>query len=352
MSLLFAKEISAETHIFPSNKAIRYLGRIDTENPYEYTFAYPGVTIQAEFRAKQISVIFQDHSPNMDHNYFDIYIDGEFSKTINITNKQKHYTLFASNALESHIIKIVKRTESRLGVVSFFGFSIEGQIENMRITSSKIKMEFIGNSITCGYGIEADSENDPFRGKTQNITKAYAYRTAELLKADAHFVAFSGKGIYRNYGEKPRQSPTLLELHEQIYPQHIKNKWNYYTFIPHIVIINLGSNDFAPPVKINTNEFKNAYIKLIERIRKEYGENCDIYCLNGPMLVGKESKILETCLLEIQEMYKEQGKTNVFYFRLSHQDGSMGFGANWHPSSHQGLINAIELAQYIKDNSL
>jgi len=352
MSFFIAKGASAETIISPSNIAIRYLGRIDTDNPNEYTFAYPGITITAEFTAKKAFAILQDHSPNADHNYFDIYIDGIFTRTVKLSNKKKYYTLFDNQELGSHVVKIIKRTESRLGVVSFFGFSTDGQIENMRLTANKIKMEFIGNSITCGYGIEADSKEDPFRGKTENVTKSFAYRTAERLNADASFIAFSGKGIYRNYGEKPQQSATMFDLHEQVYPQHVKKKWNYYNYIPHIVVINLGSNDFAPPVKISIKGFKNAYIKLIERIRKVYGENCDIYCLNGPMLAEKESKTLENCLLEIQQMYMEQGKTNIFYFRLSHQNGANGYGAGWHPSSHQGLINSIELAKYIEDNSL
>lgn len=337
--------------IHPSHTAIRYIGRIDTTNAQEYQFAYPGITIQAEFSAKKVVALLQGHSSTRDNNYFNLYIDGKFERVIRISNELKSYTLYEGEQIESHVIKLVKRTEARLGIVSFFGFETDGVINRMRMPTKKLKIEFIGNSITCGYGIEALNQNAPFRGKTENVTKSYAYVAAERLNAEAHFTAFSGKGMYRNFGERPDQSPDMLDLHEVVMPQR-KIKWEYYRFIPHIVVINLGSNDFAPPMETNPHEFTKEYFKLVERIIAQYGDDCDIYCLNGPMLAEKESKIVESCLLKVMNTYREQGKPNIFYFRLSHQNGSTGFGANWHPSSQQGLLNAIELSKYIEVNSL
>lgn len=45
------------------------------------------------------------------------------------------------------------------------------------------RIEFIGNSITCGYGVESENPSDPFTYETENHFYTYAARTARALKA-------------------------------------------------------------------------------------------------------------------------------------------------------------------------
>ena len=61
------------------------------------------------------------------------------------------------------------------------------------------KIEFIGNSITCGYGTEAQSGDIRFSYETENHTLSYAWLTARALDAEANVVSRSGIGIYRNF---------------------------------------------------------------------------------------------------------------------------------------------------------
>lgn len=49
-------------------------------------------------------------------------------------------------------------------------------------------MEFIGDSITCGYGVDDPDKEHHFKTATEDVTKAYAYKTALALNADYSMV--------------------------------------------------------------------------------------------------------------------------------------------------------------------
>ena len=69
------------------------------------------------------------------------------------------------------------------GIPIFIGVVIGGIIIGANKEEKDIKIEFIGDSITCGYGIDEMNEKGYFSTATENFTKSYAYITAENLGA-------------------------------------------------------------------------------------------------------------------------------------------------------------------------
>ena len=61
--------------------------------------------------------------------------------------------------------------------------------------NKKYLIEFIGDSITCGYGIEGKGANEMFDTSTENFEKTYAYLSAKELNYDYSTVCYSGCGI-------------------------------------------------------------------------------------------------------------------------------------------------------------
>ena len=53
-------------------------------------------------------------------------------------------------------------------------------------------IEFIGNSLTCGYGTEGLSKDEPFKPQTENCNKAYACIIARYFGADYTLIAHFG----------------------------------------------------------------------------------------------------------------------------------------------------------------
>ena len=86
------------------------------------------------------------------------------------------------------------------------------------------KIEFIGNSITCGYGNEGTNKFQGFEYETENHYYSYAAITARNLKAQHWVVARSGIGAYRNYNGPKTGNPesnmeriAVLTIHSKDY---------------------------------------------------------------------------------------------------------------------------------------
>jgi hypothetical protein len=54
---------------------------------------------------------------------------------------------------------------------------------------------FIGDSITAGYGVLCNVSEAPFTAETESAYHTYAAVAARALDADAHVIAYSGKGV-------------------------------------------------------------------------------------------------------------------------------------------------------------
>ena len=95
-------------------------------------------------------------------------------------------------------MEIIKLSESPMSAVGIEAFA-EGSAE--ALPEKPLKIEFIGDSITCGYGVDDEDENHQFTTATEDVTKAYAYKTAKALDAEYSMFSASGYGIVSGYTE-------------------------------------------------------------------------------------------------------------------------------------------------------
>ena len=63
----------------------------------------------------------------------------------------------------------------------------------------KFSIEFIGDSITCAYGIDAPDQTCPFTTTIENFSKSYAYLASIILDVDYSVKDLSGHGIISGY---------------------------------------------------------------------------------------------------------------------------------------------------------
>jgi lysophospholipase L1-like esterase len=208
-------------------------------------------------------------------------------------------------------------------------------------------MEFIGNSITCGYGNEGPNQDCKFSGTTENGYMAYGAITARNLNAEYVAVPFSGKGMIRNYDQGP--SETMPQLYDRILAANPNLKWNFKNYTPDVVVINLGTNDFAHS-NPDSVLFVSTYIKFINTIRSNYPD-AHIICLTGSMMgdwgPAKSLSTLKNYLKAVTGDLNSKGDNKVHTFNMSGQ-GSLGFGCDWHPNVPQHQKNAEELTGFVK----
>ena len=120
------------------------------------------------------------------------------------------------------------------------------------------QIEFFGDSITCGYGVEGNVEVLEFNTAQENPTKSYSLMTARLLDAEANLVSWNGKGVISAFvGDAdvagPDDSWVMPFLYryvdagrERDYFKKPVEQWEKYQFDaykPQLVIVYLGTND-------------------------------------------------------------------------------------------------------------
>ncbi|MGA9294032.1 MAG: SGNH/GDSL hydrolase family protein [Ignavibacteriaceae bacterium] len=322
---------------------IQYTGRFDFSNPKKVVYDWAGVYITARFEGTSCSIRLDDTK-----NEYAVIIDDHAPRLLK-TNEDTIYEV-ASGLKESvpHIIMIQKRTEPLVGKGIFMGFILDKG--KKLLTPPKRpgrRIEFIGNSITSGYGVEGKNHDCHFSVETENACMSYAAITARALNADYSLVSYSGRGVVRNYGDKNKTSINPMpSLYDRTCFFDSAKHWNFNEWTPQVVVINLGTNDFSTQPFPDKRVFQGAYNKLINRVRSLY-PMITIFCICGPM-------IGEPCLSEIKEVVEQQqmieGRNkDVFFIEIKRSImNDSDWGCDWHPNIMGSVKSANVIIPYIK----
>ncbi|MDR2594058.1 MAG: GDSL-type esterase/lipase family protein [Fibromonadaceae bacterium] len=341
---ILVSNVIAQTIVSPFDPAVRINGRFAKEADIARA-SFSGVEFTIAFEGTEASVLLKSKG-----NVFNVVLDGKQMPPLDLSANAKEKHLIAKNlAKEIHIISIAKRTESIQGDVLFKGFEIKGVPQKEALPQKpKLKIEFLGNSITAGYGVLDSVKEHTYSPITQDVFSSYAGFAARELNAEIRTVAFSGRGIYRNHPDSKDQR-TLPEFFPYI-SVNAKIPWDF-SWQPDIAVIELGTNDFSVNAPDSAG-FVNSVVKFSKQVKEKY-PNAKIIITDGPMLNDfwpKGVPSLTLCRKFLDAAKEELAKQGISVHRLSfsRQDGSLGYGADWHPSKRQSEKNGKELAEFIK----
>lgn len=204
---------------------------------------------------------------------------------------------------------------------------------------SERRIEFIGNSITCGYGVEGNNPNAHFAPETENASLFYAALIGRSLGADYAMISYSGKGVVRNYGDKNQTSrDPMPSLYNRMCFYDSTITWDYSKWIPQVVVINLGTNDFSTKPFPDKLVFQDTYINLIEHIQFQYPA-VTIFCVSGPMIADPCGTYINEVVTQFQQIGTNK---NVHYIKVNNQIMNLSdWGSDWHPniSGHQKMAD-------------
>ncbi|MCR4604317.1 MAG: lipase [Prevotella sp.] len=339
--------------IKPSDRHIQYVGRISFKNPERPTWNYPGTQIITAFKGTRAQLLCKPGS-----GYFMAQIDNaEPFKVAFRGDRDSVVTLCTALPDACHTIRLMYAIEGYEMHPEFWGLVVDGPVCEPPALPART-IEFIGNSITCGYGNEATEAGDHFQYETENHYFSYAQLAARALDARAHIVARSGIGAYRDYNGPKTGTPntcmpvqyeytgyaTDIKLRQQ--PGFEAEKWDFSRFQPDVVCINLGTND------LSTNNYdvkllRQGYQRLLRLVR-QHNSKAKIIFLCGSMLNGKELDIARKTLDEIVENAHKDGDAEVYRFDFTPHNGSLKYGADWHPSLWQHQMMGAELTSYLR----
>lgn len=333
---------------------VKLLGRTYLNNDIRWcSFSATGV----EFRFKGKSCEFTLRADSMvnETNHqarYAIYVDDELFADEVMDIGIKQIQVVAADTPEEHVIRLVKLSESSdssLGI-QYITCDTEATVEPTE--EKNLKIEFVGDSITCGYGVDGELDVDSYSTHNEDATKAYAYRTAQKLGADYSLVSFSGYGIISGYtsGDKV-ESQALPQYYDKlgnsygtaggIKPSEVE--WDF-SFRPDVVVINLGTNDYSYTKSdaARCEEYIQGYYSFLQTVR-EKNPDAVIICALGVMGQNLCPQIKET----VYRFTEDTGDSKVYYVKLDQQDAANGYAVDWHPTAASHEHAAEQMSEAI-----
>ncbi|KAL2205370.1 hypothetical protein CC79DRAFT_1310627 [Sarocladium strictum] len=252
----------------------------------------------------------------------------------------------------THTVEMRKRSETQYGTFRVTDVQIDGTF--LPHTRPERQIEIIGDSISVGYGLDgtlpcADS------AALQNNPKTYGALTANALDADYSVVAWSGKGLIRNY---PSPTSDLEPVMPDIYTRYggedpdgsydFPSSWN-----PDVVIINLGTNDFAylnARDPVDPEKLVDALVGLVNNIHSHYTD-AEFFFMSSPLLGDDyptpEDAQHSTHVAVLKGAMAELADVKTHFVDWPQQGSDVG--CDYHPSAATHAQGAVILEEAIRE---
>lgn len=332
----------AQNFFGANHQHISYIGRVSLSDDGA-AFSFPGVQVRTVFSGTEISMVAKPNS-----GFFMVEIDNQTPYKIECPQKDSICKIAENLTHGEHYLTLTYAIEGLDHNPVFKGFLLpdNGSLTKCQRLPNR-KIEFIGNSITCGYGVEGENENCPFEYSTENQYYGYAAITARELDAQCFVVARSGIGVYRNYnGNLKGDQMTMPDVYPYTQFGGKGEKWNFENYRPDVVCINLGTNDTSTE-PYDAKLLYKRYKKFYETVRSHY-PSAQIVLLSGPML-AKEGKALTDLKNTLDRVKQESKDARLHRFDFTPEDGSMGYGCDYHPSLKRQAYMAAELTEFLRE---
>lgn len=257
-----------------------------------------------------------------------------------VDQPRKTYTVFESDTEQEVTIRITKLSEAAMSTVGIGEIAVEAA-EGIRPTPRQLHtVEFIGDSITCGYGVDDEEALHAFSTATEDVTKAYAYLTAEQLGADYSMVCYSGYGIITGYTENDQKLTTHLlpDYYEKVgksegrfggslLPQEVP--WEFSRFTPELIVINLGTNDdsYTKEDPVKQADYAENYVAFLQKVTQN-NPHSTILCTLGIM----GDRLYPYLEQAVDRYSRETGDSRISVMKFEVQREEDGYAVDFHPS--------------------
>ena len=268
--------------------------------------------------------------------YFTVFID-------NVRQEERFYATSTTEQLciasfaeaGEHTVRVLKQTEAQWSLCVLKNVSVTGFLYPAP-AEREFLIEFIGDSITSGYGNLGDSST-PVAGIAlmQDGTQAFAFLTAETLDVDHNMVSCSGIGIAKGW-----TAINELDFYQRdCYYRDPDARYHGSVRSPDLIVINLGTNDQDRGCE--EQAFKSGMRKLLTYIREQYPDVPIIWMYNM-MTYG--------CFTWARPIIAEFGGEGAGIYTLQLTPNKLGAGN--HPSLEAHYAASEQLTAFIKEKNL
>ena len=319
----------------PNEQNVKIIGRFYQEKDITW-IVHSGSAIEFYVKGNSVNILLVgDSSIYADADLrprFGVYLDDELLLDSTMNELELNVNLFKDEINRKAKVKIMLLSENKYGGIGIKNINVYTCSNKKAVEPAEKKnlsIEFIGDSLTCAYGVEGKNQNEHFKTTTENFSKSYAYLASQLLGADYSSVCYSGYGVVSGYSKGEKNEKEVLPLYYRKIGKYenYPGEWNFEKYKNDIIFMNLGANDsyyiLKNPEKRN-DEFIQEYINFIMEVRK-YNPESIIICTVGNIGENQMYKLIEKAVNLIDDK-------KVISFELPKQNPKDGYGSNWHPS--------------------
>jgi hypothetical protein len=336
LTIIYAQKTSLSFYS-ADHPFIYYTGRIDFSDPMLPRFWQPGVYFHTKFVGEKCELILQDEVLwGKNHNYLEVVVDGIARR---IQTKSVQDTIVVAQGLSAgvHTLLVCKNTEANIGYLELVGIRCKQLVKPSPKPLRKI--EFIGNSITCGAASDV-SEIPCGKGvwhDQHNAYMSYGAIAARSLNAQYHLSSVSGIGLMHSCCKMHIIMP---EVFDKINMYQDTIAWNFNQYRPDIVAICLGQNDGVQDSAL----FCDNYIAFIKQLRGYYPKT-QFILLSSPMADANLAAFMKKALTAVKNKLYNSGdkKINIYFFTKQYHQGCDG-----HPDLEEHKLIADELIGFIR----
>jgi hypothetical protein len=353
--------------------AVKVVGRHRLGPNGEVDFDHPGVTISAVVTGtKTVSARMSKVGPV--GVYFTVACNGKTETIFGTSSwapgvvQEKIPLCSGLDPAAQTTVKIQKITEASWNsltivnnYVTFHAFNGEGLelVERNGEGDDVPKIEFLGDSITAGFCNMCETKPSLCpAGQTNCIRQesfgsSWANLISKEFNAESHTIAWSGYGMVMNCcGGKTLMSDIYKRTLASVPSPNPKdphgttseNYWNFSSWRPDAVVINLGTNDRLNSRPNNIVSFNQTYLGLAMRAAKSYGAGTHFFLACGPMSTAYCDEVQW-----VVNTLMAHGVKASFLDQRGFLDGSHGPSCCGHPSASVDQAMARKGAAFIQN---
>lgn len=272
---------------------IKWLGRVnyDTEEETQYFYhTASGFSVSFLGTSLEITIHATNASNPSLRPYFSVLINEQSvdqGSVFSLTQETTTLTIAQDLEYGVHTITFLKRSEARDSLTSISRIKTDGIFLPPQ-ASFDMNILILGGSGISGNGVFG-GPNIPRTTLNSSSLHAFGYKVADEMNASVQFVASSGWGL--KWGYNPTNDNGKVNIRTAFDKIGINDQqelvdidFDYQSFIPDIIIINLGGNDYNAFIgtlsgeakTIAEGEFQDAVIEFVTTLNTLY-PNAYIY---------------------------------------------------------------------------
>lgn len=340
----------SNSQIQNSNKTFLYQGRVEKLQNDNVILIGTASSVSFNFSGNECSILLQSVEDH--HNYVQLVLDGKYIGKIRIEKGAvQSFPIKVTSNQKEHRLEIYKNTEAQSGNILFRGTT--AKLTSISFKKKK-KIEFIGDSITCGAA--SDPSDIPCdKGEYMdhhNGYYAYGPILSREIGADYLMSCVSGIGMYRNWNDEHKEEAIMPDVYPNLYLTKDASKPKCdFAFQPDIISIALGTNDFSggdgkkERLPFNAEKYVSNYINFIKMLF-EHNPKAQIVIANSPMVGGESALVFDDCLNKVKDAFaddKVHKTILIFKFKPMTPNGCSG-----HPDVADHKVLADEYAPFLK----